>query len=82
MEVAGLRTAATRARVGVTSSARPELATLRESRPDVDWYALDRVVAAWKREREEAREALRFLSPEELLERFGAPTRVHCRPMR
>lgn len=49
---------------------------IRNARRDVDWTAWEDVIAAWRRDPEEARRMVKLLTVDELLERYGPPTNV------
>lgn len=53
------------------------LTQARELRRDADWNALLPVAQAMSRDSEQAKKGVRFLTPAELLERFGPPGEVY-----
>jgi len=53
------------------------LTQARELRRDTDWNALLPIAQAMSRDSEQAKRAVRFLTPTELLERFGPPGEVY-----
>jgi hypothetical protein len=57
-------------------AATPELGELSRMRPETDWLALDTVLADWEQDPEHARRSVLFLTPPEIVARFGTPTRV------
>lgn len=55
--------------------------SIRSNRRDVDWTAWEEIIAAWNRDPEEARKAVKLLTSDELIERFGPPTDVWANQM-
>jgi hypothetical protein len=54
------------------------LTQARELRRDIEWNALLPIAQAMSRDSDQAKRAVRFLTPTELLERFGPPTEVYA----
>jgi hypothetical protein len=54
------------------------LTQARELRRESDWNALLPIAQAMSRDSEQAKKGLRFLTPTELLERFGPPEEVYA----
>jgi hypothetical protein len=54
------------------------LTQARELRRESDWNALLPIAQAMSRDSEQAKRAVRFLTPTELLERFGPPDEVYA----
>lgn len=54
---------------------------IRSDKRHIDWTAWEEVIAAWRRDPKEARQMIKLLTSDELIDRFGPPTDVWANQM-
>lgn len=59
----------------------PPIHVVKGATPSPNWAALENLWRAWKQDEEAAKASVRFLTYEEVLNRFGAPDRVGRKTM-
>lgn len=58
-------------------TAQTRLARMREEGRGIDWAALNALVATWRFDRDAAEKDVELLTAEQVLDRFGPPSRVY-----